>query len=127
MPKASKRGVARLIAAFYFSCAGFRAAWSGEEAFRQEVLLSALLLPVALWLGETMSQRMLLIGSLLLVLIVELLNSAVEAAVDRIGHDLHDLSARAKDMGSAAVLVSLLLAGGCWLAVAWDRFLGAAA
>lgn len=122
MPKASKRGLARLIAAFGFSLAGFKAAWHHEEAFRQEVLLSVLMLPAALWLGETMSQRMLLVGSLLLVLIVELLNSAVEATVDRIGHDLHDLSAQAKDMGSAAVLISLLLAGGCWLAVAWDRF-----
>jgi diacylglycerol kinase (ATP) len=122
MPKASKRGLSRLIAALGFSASGFKAAWRHEEAFRQEVVLAVLLLPAALWLGESMSQRMLLIGSLMLVLIVELLNSAIEATVDRIGHDLHDLSAQAKDMGSAAVLISLVLAAACWLAVAWDRF-----
>lgn len=122
MPKSQHRGFARLVAATRFSAAGFRAAWRSEEAFRQEVLLGLLLVPGAIGLGETMSQRMLLVGSWLLVLVVELLNSAIEATVDRIGHDLHDLSAQAKDMGSAAVLISLLFAAACWLAVAWDRF-----
>jgi diacylglycerol kinase (ATP) len=86
------------------------------------VVLGLVLIPCALWLGQTMAQRVLLIGSCLVVLIVELLNSAVEATVDRIGHDHHELSAQAKDMGSAAVLISLLLAVMIWLAVAWDRF-----
>lgn len=123
MPKSDQRGFGRLIAATACSASGFRAAWRHEEAFRQEVALAVILAPVALWLGQTMLQRGLLIGSLLLVLIVELLNSAVEAVVDRIGHDLHELSAQAKDMGSAAVLLSLLLATGIWFAIAWDRFL----
>jgi diacylglycerol kinase (ATP) len=122
MPKSDKRGFGRLLAATACSAAGWRAAWRHEEAFRQEVVLAAVLVPVALWLGTTALQRALLIGSLLLVLIVELLNSAVETVVDRIGPDPHELSGRAKDMGSAAVLISLLLAAGIWLATAWDRF-----
>jgi diacylglycerol kinase (ATP) len=122
MPKREERGLSRLLAAAFSSVAGFRAAWRHEEAFRQEVVLGLVLIPCALWLGQTMAQRVLLIGSCLVVLIVELLNSAVEATVDRIGHDHHELSAQAKDMGSAAVLISLLLAVMIWLAVAWDRF-----
>lgn len=122
MPKNKKRGLQRLLAATAFSAAGFRAAWRHEEAFRQEVMLAAFLAPVALWLGQNGVQRALLLGSLVLVLIVELLNSAVEAAIDRIGHDLHVLSGQAKDMGSAAVLLSLLMAAAVWAGVAWDRF-----
>lgn len=122
MPKSSRRGFGRLVAATGFSAAGFRAAWRGEEAFRQEVVLALALVPCALWLGQTALQRALLIASCLLVLIVELLNSAIEAVVDRIGHDLHELSAQAKDMGSAAVLLSLILTVLVWAAVAWDRF-----
>lgn len=124
MPKSDKRGLRRLIAATACSASGFRAAWRHEEAFRQEVALALVLAPVAMWLGQTMLQRALLLGSCVLVLIVELLNSAVEAVVDRIGHDPHELSAQAKDMGSTAVLLSLILAGGVWLAIAWDRFSG---
>jgi diacylglycerol kinase (ATP) len=122
MPKSDRRGFGRLIAATSFSAAGLRAAWRSEEAFRQEVVLTAVLVPLALWLGQTMLQRAVLIGCCLIVLAVELLNSAIEAAIDRIGHDLHDLSANAKDMGSAAVLISLLLTALVWSAVAWDRF-----
>lgn len=122
MPKSSRSGIGRLIAATGFSAAGFRAAWRGEEAFRQEVLLALALTPCALWLGQTALQRALLIVSCLLFLIVELLNSAIEAVVDRIGDDLHELSRQAKDMGSAAVLLSLILAALVWGAVAWDRF-----
>lgn len=122
MPKSDRRGLGRLVAATAFSAAGFRAAWRSEEAFRQEVVLAVVLAPAALWLGETMLQRALLVGTCLLVLIVELLNSAVEAVVDRIGHDLHVLSGQAKDMGSAAVLLSLALTALVWAAVAWDRF-----
>jgi diacylglycerol kinase (ATP) len=101
---------------------GFRAAWRGEEAFRQEVMLAAVLVPAAIWLGQTMLQRALLVGTCLLVLVVELLNSAVEAVVDRVGDELHVLSGQAKDMGSAAVLLSLALTVLVWAAVAWDRF-----
>jgi diacylglycerol kinase (ATP) len=122
MPKNPAGGLRRLITAAAFSAAGLRAAWRHEEAFRQELILTALLAPLALWLGQTALQRVLLIGSCVLVLIVELLNSAVETVVDRIGHDIHELSAQAKDMGSAAVLLSLVLAAGIWLAIAWDRF-----
>jgi diacylglycerol kinase (ATP) len=122
MPKNPHGGLRRLIAASAFSAAGLRAAWRHEEAFRQEVMLAALLAPLSLWLGQTYLQRALLIGSCLLVLIVELLNSAVETVVDRIGEDIHELSAQAKDMGSAAVLLSLLLAAGIWAAIAWERF-----
>jgi diacylglycerol kinase (ATP) len=124
MPKSTRRGVGRLIAATGFSMAGFRAAWRAEEAFRQEVLLVMILAPIALWLGQTFLQRALLIASCLLVLIVELLNSAIESVVDRIGHDLHELSGRAKDMGSAAVLLSLVLVAVVWGAIAWERLYG---
>lgn len=122
MPKSNRRGLGRLVAATGFSIAGFRSAWRGEEAFRQEVVLAVLLLPAALWLGQTMLQRALLVGSCLVVLVVELLNSAVEAVVDRIGDAPHELSGKAKDMGSAAVLLSLALVAIIWGAIAWDRF-----
>jgi diacylglycerol kinase (ATP) len=124
MPKSQKRGLGRLLAATTFSAAGLRAAWRHEEAFRQEVLVGLTLTPVALWLGQSAAQRVLLIGSCVLVLIVELLNSAIEAVVDRIGHEINELSAQAKDMGSAAVLLSLALAAATWAAVAAGRFLG---
>lgn len=122
MPKNDRRGLGRLLAAAAFSAAGFRAAWRGEAAFRQEVVLALVLCPVALWMGQTPLQRAALIGCCLLVLIVELLNSAIESVVDRIGEDLHLLSGQAKDMGSAAVLLSLLLTLLIWGAVAWERF-----
>ncbi len=104
--------------------AGLRTAWRSEEAFRQEVIAGVLLLPLALWLGETPLLRLLLIGSWLLVMIVEVLNTAVEATVDRIGDDFHQLSGQAKDLGSAAVFLSLVLAGLTWGTVAWERFAG---
>lgn len=109
------RGLRRLIRAGRSSLAGFTAAFKYEEAFRQEVLLAAVLLPAALLLGETGVERALLAGSLLLVMIVELLNSAVEAVVDRVGLEYHHLSGRAKDMGSAAVLLVIVLAVVVWL------------
>lgn len=118
--KNGKRGMARLIAAFESSMAGLRAAYEAEEAFRQELLLCAGCAPFALWLGENGTELALLLGSLILVLIVELLNSAVESVVDRIGLERHPLSGRAKDMGSAAVLLSLINAAVVWLLVlAW--------
>lgn len=108
------RGVRRLVNAFRYSMAGFRACFVHEEAFRQELLALVLLIPAGLWLGENGVERALLLGSLLLVPLVELLNSAIEAVVDRFGDEIHPLSGRAKDIGSAAVLLSILLAAVVW-------------
>ena len=105
-----------------YSVAGFKAALKNEAAFRQELALFVVLAPLGLWLGHDGAERSLLIGSLLLVLIVELLNSAIEAAVNRIGEEPHALSGRAKDLGSAAVLVSLLFVALVWALVLADRF-----
>ena len=98
----------RLVRATKFSWQGLRAAFRNEAAFRQEFLLSLILFPAGLWLGNSGTQRALLAGSILLVMIVELLNSGIEAVVDRFGGELHELSGRAKDVGSAAVLLALL-------------------
>ena len=105
----TRRGLKRLLAATGFSLIGMRTAWQSEEAFRQEVMLAMVLLPTSWWLGTTAIERVLLAATVMLVLIVELLNTAVEYTVDRIGTDHHELSGRAKDIGSAAVLLSLLL------------------
>ena len=107
-PYKGKTGLVRLWNAFGYSLAGFRAAYKHEDAFRQEVLLTAILIPLALWLPVSYMGKALMIGSVLLVMIVELLNSAVEATVDRISLENHDLAKRAKDIGSSAVLVSLV-------------------
>ncbi|GAB4116189.1 MAG: hypothetical protein Fur0026_03010 [Sideroxydans sp.] len=107
-PYKGKTGLVRLWNACGYSLAGFRAAYKHEDAFRQEALLAVILIPLALWLPVTYPGKALMIASVLLVIIVELLNSAVEATVDRISLDSHDLAKRAKDIGSAAVLVSLL-------------------
>ncbi len=115
-------GWRRLWNAAGYSIQGLKAAWINEAAFRQEVILVLVLVPAACWLGATMTQRALLIFALLAVLMVELLNSAVEAAVDRIGPEQHELSGRAKNMGSAAVLVSLTAAAVVWALVAWERW-----
>ena len=115
-------GLQRLWNATRYSLAGLGAAWRNEAAFREESLLGLMLVPAALWLGTTAVERALLVGSCLLVLIVELLNSAVEAAIDRIGEDSHELSGRAKDMGSAAVFISLLLVIVTWGLIGYERF-----
>lgn len=112
--------VGRVLRAAGYSIAGLRAALRKEAAFRQEVILFVVLAPLAFWLGRNGIERALLLGSLLLVLIVELLNSAVEATVDRISRKHHRLSGRAKDMGSAAVYLSILLATLTWLLVLVD-------
>lgn len=117
MAKPGKTGIARIIDATGYSWKGLRAAFTHESAFRQEVLLLAVMAPLALWLGEDGIDYALLIGSLLLVLIVELLNSAVEAVVDRIGHEHHELAGRAKDIGSAAVFVALANTALVWFFV----------
>lgn len=121
-PYKGRTGIDRVIRATGYSAAGLRAAYRGESAFRQEFWLAVLLLPLAFWLGQTWIEVALLAGSVMLVLIVELLNSAIEATVDRVSLELHDLSKRAKDFGSAAVLLSLLLVGGIWSAALWKRF-----
>jgi len=103
-----------------FSLSGLRAGW-GETAFRQEATAAIVLVPASFWLGRNWVEIALLAGSVLLVLIVELLNTAVEAAIDRIGPEWHQLSKRAKDMGSAAVLLALLLCSGIWAAAVYHR------
>ncbi|MCC7488235.1 MAG: diacylglycerol kinase [Gammaproteobacteria bacterium] len=123
MADGKRSGWRHLLAASGYSLAGLRAAWAHETAFRQEVGLTLILAPLAFWLGETAMQRLMLLGSCLLVLIVELLNSAIEAVVDRIGPEAHELSGRAKDLASAAVFLALLLAAAAWAAVAMQRFL----
>lgn len=114
----------RITRAFGFSIAGLRAAYRKESAFRQELILTIVLVPLGLWLGRNGVERILLIGSILLVLIVELLNSAIEATVDRGGKDWDKLAGRAKDMGSAAVLIALLLLALTWGFILYDRFAG---
>lgn len=114
-----KTGLARLWCAFFYSCAGFTAAWKYEAAFRQEAVLALILLPLGIWLGQNGVERALLCGSVLVLLAVELLNSAVEAVVDLASPDLHDLAKRAKDMGSAAVLIALTLGALTWVLVLW--------
>lgn len=114
-----RRGLNRLMHAAAYSWAGLQAGWH-ETAFRQEVLASIVMLPLSLWLGRTWVEVALLAGSVLLVMMVELLNTAIESVVDRVGPEWHDLSKRAKDMGSAAVLLATLLCGGVWIAAIWQ-------
>jgi len=113
----NNRGLRRLINAARWSMKGFRSTFRNEEAFRQELLLLVILAPLGYWLGQTGVERALLIGSLFLVLIVELLNTAVETVVDRIGPEQHKLSGRAKDQGSAAVFLAVLLVILTWALV----------
>lgn len=122
MAKPGNTGIRRIFRATKFSAQGFRAAWQHEAAFRQELVLVVLMTPLALWLGGSIVEKALLIAVLLLVLIVELFNSAIEAAIDRHGDEHHELSGRAKDMGSAAVFVVLVIVVVVWGAVAWQRF-----
>ena len=122
MPKPGKTGLIRLFDAFGYSMKGFRAAWRNEAAFRQEALLAIVLLPASFFLARNGLELALLIGGVMLVLITELLNSAIEAIVDKTTPEIHELAGRAKDMGSAAVLCSLIACGALWLFVALDRF-----
>ena len=116
-PFKGKTGIVRVVQAFFNSLAGFADAWNHESAFRQEILIAAVLIPVALFVPVTPVERALLIAVVLIVLIVELLNSSVEAAIDRISFEHHSLSKRAKDIGSAAVFVSLGLTVLVWTVV----------
>ena len=115
-----RQGLSRMRHAFGYSMAGLRAGWQ-ETALRQEMLAALVLLPLSFWLGRSWVEVVLLAGSVLMVLIVELLNTGVESAIDRIGPEWHELSKRAKDMGSAAVLLSLLLCAGTWAAAVLKR------
>lgn len=124
-PHKGRTGLDRIVHATGYSVQGLRTAYRTESAFRQEVWLCLAALPLAFWLGQRWTEVILLIGSLLLLLIVELLNSAIEAAVDRVSFDLHELAKRAKDYGSAAVFIALLLCASVWLTVAWQRWQGA--
>lgn len=116
-PHKGKTGLRRVWNALFYSFAGLRAAFKHEDAFRQEVLLAAVLIPAALLMPASGVGKAIMIGSVLLVLVVELLNSAVEAAVDRISLDQHRLAKRAKDIGSAAVFISLVNVAVVWLLV----------
>ena len=121
-PHKGRTGLDRIVGAAGNSASGLRLAWRHESAFRQEGLLALVLLPAAFWLGCNWVEVALLGGTVMLVLIVELLNSAIEAAIDRIGLELHELSGRAKDLASAAVLLSLLLCAATWGGLLWARF-----
>ncbi len=110
-------GITRIIRATGFTWQGLRAAWRNEEAFRQETWLCMVLIPLGLYLGEGGVEKALLVASALLLPLVEILNSALEAVVDRIGEEHHELSGRAKDMGSAAVALAILLLASTWVLV----------
>lgn len=116
-----RTGLVRVLWATRHSLAGLRAAYVGESAFRQESWLALVLVPIAFWLAEGWVEAVLLLGSVVFVLVVELLNSAIEAAIDRISYELHDLSKRAKDIASAAVMLSLLSCGAVWGWAIWLR------
>jgi len=119
-PQKDRKGLSRVWHATGYSLAGLRAGW-GETAFRQEAIAALVLIPAAFWLGQNWVETALLSASVVMVMVVELLNTAVETAIDRIGPEWHDLSKRAKDMGSAAVLLSLLVCAGIWAAALFHR------
>ena len=119
-PQKTRQGVSRVWHATGYSMAGLRAGW-GETAFRQEAIAAFFLLPLSLWLGRNWLETALLAGSVMALMVVELLNTAVETAIDRVGPEWHDLSKRAKDMGSAAVLLSLVFCVGVWCAALYHR------
>ena len=120
-PHKQRRGWSRLWHATGYSLQGLMAAFN-EAAFRLELLLALILAPLAFWLGDNWVEVAVLLGSLVLLLIVELINSAIECVVDRVSPDWHELSKKAKDMGSAATLLSLLLAAGIWLSAAYRHW-----
>jgi diacylglycerol kinase (ATP) len=121
-PLKGRTGLTRIVRAVGYSLAGLRSAYQHENAFRQEIWVACLLIPAAFWLGQDWVQVSLLAGSAGMVLVVELLNSGIESAIDRISYDTHELSKRAKDIASAAVFISLLICGGIWSAALWHRF-----
>lgn len=122
-PHKGRTGLDRIRHATGYSFEGLTSAYRGESAFRQETWLAVILVPLAFWIGQTWIETALLAGSVVMVLIVELLNSAVEATVDRISFELHELAKRAKDFGSAAVFLALSVTGAIWAAALWHRFM----
>jgi diacylglycerol kinase (ATP) len=116
-PTPRNKGLKRIVNAFFHSSNGLKTCFQKEEAFRQEIFLAIILIPLALWIGDDTVEKLLLIGSVFLVLITEILNSAVERAIDRISFERHELSKEAKDMGSAAVMLSVMLAVIVWAAI----------
>jgi len=123
MADSGNKGLKRIIKAAGFSWQGIKAAFENEAAFRQEVALAVVLVPLAVWLSQSATQMALMISSVLLVMLVEILNSAIEAAIDRHGGAHHVLSGRAKDMGSAAVLFAFVYLLIIWGGILWDNFL----
>jgi diacylglycerol kinase (ATP) len=119
-PQKNRKGLSRVWHAAGYSLAGLRAGW-GEAAFRQEAIAATLLLPLSFWLGNTWMETALLTGSVIALMVVELLNTAIETAIDRVGMERHELSKRAKDMGSAAVLLCLVFCTGVWFAALYHR------
>jgi len=107
--------------AFIYTFAGLKAGWKNELAFRGEVVVAIIMVPLGIWLGRTAVEQALLIASILLILVTELLNSALEAVVDRIGPQRHELSKRAKDMGSAAAFIAMVTAALVWIIIAYDH------
>jgi diacylglycerol kinase (ATP) len=122
-PQKSRKGLSRIFHASGYSIEGLIAGW-GETAFRQEAILACFLLPAAFWLGQTWVEVSILCASVVFVMVGELLNTGIETAIDRIGPEWHQLSKRAKDMGSAAVLLSLLLCLGIWVSALWKLIHG---
>ncbi|WP_455217958.1 diacylglycerol kinase [Kaarinaea lacus] len=122
MAKPGTTGIRRIINAFGYSLLGLKAAFKHESAFRQEIAAFIIMFPLSFWVGQTAIERSLLIGSLFLVLIAELTNSAIEAIVDRVGDEPHELSGRAKDIGSAVVLLSIINSTLIWGLIIFDRW-----
>ena len=122
MPSSEPRGPRQIVRAMIWSFKGLRAAWAHEASFRLEAYLSVVFFPAGLWLGQGAIEKAVLCGSLLLVLSAELLNSAIEAVVDKVSPEFHELAGRAKDMGSAAVFLLMLNVMLCWGLVLWQRF-----
>ena len=120
-PFKGRTGFDRVVRATGYSIAGLKTAYAGENAFRQEAWFALVLVPISFWVGRSWVEVALLAGSVMLVLIVELLNSGIEAAIDRVSFELHDLSKRAKDLASAAVFLSLVLCGSIWVSAVWSR------
>jgi diacylglycerol kinase (ATP) len=120
-PKPGALDVSRIVRATQFSLAGLRAAWREEAAFRQEAIVACVMLPLALWVGRGWLETAFLAACVLLVLLTELLNSAIEAVVDRVSTERHPLAGRAKDLGSAAVMLALVICGLAWGLALWHR------
>ncbi|MBN1377718.1 MAG: diacylglycerol kinase [Gammaproteobacteria bacterium] len=120
--KPGKTGLCRIIDATKYSCKGFSFAWKHEAAFRQELILSLILIPLGLWLGDGATEKALLIGVCFITLMVEILNTSIEAVVDRVGNEYHELAGSAKDLGSAAVFISLVMTATVWSLILYEKF-----